>query len=332
MRIAMFSTKPYDREFFEAANEAHGHEIVFHEAQLHEDTCSLARGFDAVCVFVNDDVSSAVLEHFDDWDIRLVLTRSAGFNHIDLEAADAHEITVARVPAYSPWAVAEHAVALVLALNRKIHRAWNRVREGNFSLNGLLGFDLRGRTVGVVGTGKIGMHFAQLMVAFGCDVVAYDPMPDPELTDEIGGRYVSLDELFGLSDIISLHCPLTDETHHLVDADAIASMKEGVMLVNTGRGALIDTPAVIDGLKSQQLGYLAIDVYEEEEQYFFEDRSDRIIQDDVLARLMTFPNVLITAHQGFFTREALTEIAETTLGNATAFESGDGELATVVPQ
>lgn len=326
MKIVVFSTKPYDREFLEAANGASGHALTFLEARLDVETCGLARDHDAVCVFVNDDVSRAVLERLAGWDIELVLTRSAGFNHIDLPAARELGMRVGRVPAYSPWAVAEHAVALVLAANRKIHRAWNRVREGNFALNGLLGFDLHDKTVGVVGTGKIGKQFATIMLAFGCDVVAHDPSPDPDLASRPGVRVAPLDELFAVSDIISLHCPLTPETRHMIDRDAIARMKEGVMLVNTGRGALVDTRAVIDGLKSGRIGNLALDVYEEEEQYFFEDRSNVVLQDDVLARLMTFPNVLITAHQGFFTREALEKIAEVTIGNATAFESGKGEL------
>lgn len=314
----MFSSKPYDEEFF--TRHAGEHQITFLEARLSHDTAPLADGFEGVCVFVNDDVNAAVIEKIAAGGTRLVLTRSAGFNHIDLTAAVAHDIAVGRVPAYSPSAVAEHTVALVLAVNRRIHRAWNRVREGNFALHGLLGFDLDGRTVGVVGTGKIGKKFATIMRAFGCEVLAYDPYPD-ESFDTV--RYVPWEELVERSDIISLHCPLNAQTHHLVDAAAIARMRRGVLIVNTGRGGLIDTAAVIDGLKSGQIGDLALDVYEEEEEYFFEDRSDRIIQDDVLARLMTFPNVLITAHQGFFTEEAMTEIARTTLANATAFERGE---------
>lgn len=314
MRIAMFSTKAYDRDFFSRADSEH--ELVYHEARFNEATVPLAEGFDAVCVFVNDDVNAAAIEALSELGIELILTRSAGCNHIDLNAAREFGVAVGRVPAYSPNAVAEHTVALILAVNRKIHRAWNRVREGNFALHGLLGFDMNERVVGVVGTGKIGAIFARIMHAFGCEIIAYDPYPDASLEHV---RYVALDELFELSDIISLHCPLRDETHHLINAAAIAQMKKGVLIVNTGRGALIDTSAAIAGLKSGRIGSLAIDVYEEEEEYFFEDRSDHIIHDDVLARLMTFPNVLITAHQGFFTREALSEIAKTTLENATAF-------------
>lgn len=318
MRIAVFSTKPYDRDYFERCRS--GHELVFIETRFTAATARLADGFDAICVFVNDEVDRASIEELADRGVRLILTRSAGFNHIDVTAAHDHDIGVGRVPAYSPSAVAEHTVALVLAVNRKIHRAWNRVREGNFALHGLLGFDLDGHVVGVVGTGAIGRKFATIMRAFGCEVLAFDPCPD-EAFDAV--TYVGFDELLRRSDVVSLHCPLTSETHHLIDSVAIAAMKPGVLIVNTGRGALIDTAAVIAGLKSGHIGELAIDVYEEEEEYFFEDRSDRIIQDDELARLLTFPNVLITAHQGFFTREALTEIARTTLGNASAFERGE---------
>jgi D-lactate dehydrogenase len=318
MRILVFSTRPYDQTYFEACESEH--EIEFLETRFTPATAGLAAGFDAVCVFVNDEVSRASLDVLAGHEVGLVLTRSAGFNHIDVEAARELGIAVGRVPAYSPSAVAEHTVALVLAVNRKIHRAWNRVREGNFALHGLLGFDLDGRVVGVVGTGAIGRKFATIMHAFGCEVLAYDPYPAPDL-DAV--RYVELDELFAESEIISLHCPLTADTHHLIDRDAILNMKRGVLIVNTGRGGLIDTAAVIDGLKSGHIGELAIDVYEEEEEYFFEDRSDAIIQDDMLARLMTFPNVLITAHQGFFTHEALEEIARTTLDNASAFERGE---------
>jgi D-lactate dehydrogenase len=317
LKIIVFSTKPYDREFFDRENEHHT--IEYRETRFSEATVPLAAGFDAACVFVNDAVTAPAIEALSRLGIGLILTRSAGFNHIDLDAARTHGVAIARVPAYSPSAVAEHTVALILAVNRKIHRAWNRVREGNFALHGLLGFDLNGRTVGVVGTGKIGRLFARIMGAFGCKVIAFDPYPDPDWND---AEYVTIDELFERSDVISLHCPLTPETQHLIDADAIARMKRGVLIVNTGRGGLIDTAAVIDGLKSGQIGDLALDVYEEEEAYFFEDRSDSIIQDDTLARLMTFPNVLITAHQGFFTEDALSEIARITLENATAFEQG----------
>jgi D-lactate dehydrogenase len=254
----------------------------------------------------------------------LIALRSAGFNHVDLEAADALGLVVARVPAYSPHAVAEHALALVLALNRKIFRAYNRVREGNFSLEGLLGFDLHGKTVGVIGTGKIGLIFARTMRGLGCRVLAFDPYPSAEAEGVV--EYVSRAALYAESDVISLHCPLTPETHHLIDDDAIEAMKPGVMLVNTSRGQLVDTRAVIEGLKRGRIGHLALDVYEEEEDLFFQDLSDRVIRDDVFSRLLTFPNVLITGHQGFFTEEAVTNIAETTLANVTAFETGAGTL------
>ncbi|MEZ6189446.1 MAG: 2-hydroxyacid dehydrogenase [Planctomycetota bacterium] len=324
MRVAVFSSKPYDREFLEAANAAGEHELVFFEAGLDLRTATLAAGFGAVCAFVNDTCSAEVLEALAEGGTRLLALRSAGFNHVDLGAARRLGITVARVPAYSPYAVAEHAVALVLALNRRTHRAYARVREGNFALQGLLGFDLHGRTVGVVGTGKIGLCFARIMAGFGCRVLGADPRPSPEFLEL--GEVVELDALFRESDVISLHCPLTPETRHLIDAEAIEHMRDGVMLINTGRGALVDTRAVIAGLKAQKVGYLGLDVYEEEEALFFEDHSGDVIQDDVFMRLLTFPNVLVTAHQGFFTREALANIARTTLGNVSAFERGEGEL------
>ncbi len=325
MRIAVFSTRSYDREFLEAANARHGHELVFLEPRLTPETVALAAGFPAVCVFVNDQLSHGVLRELHRGGTRLLALRSAGFNHVDLVAARELGITVARVPAYSPHAVAEHALSLILALNRRLHRAYNRVREGNFSLEGLLGFDLHGRTVGIVGTGKIGTVFARLMAGFGCRLLAFDPLPNPEC-EEIGVHYIALETLFRESDIIALHCPLTPATHHLIDAEALAQMRPGVMLINTSRGALIDTRAVIDALKGGKVGYLGLDVYEEEDDLFFEDLSGQVIRDDVFARLLTFPNVLITGHQGFFTEEALANITETTLANVTAFERGEGEL------
>ncbi len=324
MKIAMFSTKSYDKTYFERANRAHGHEITFLEPRLLPETAPLAAGHAAVCAFVNDDLSAEVLRSLKEHGVELLALRSAGFNHLDLEAADDLGLTVARVPAYSPHAVAEHAVALILGLNRKVFRAYNRVREGNFSLEGLLGFDLHGRTVGVVGTGRIGQIFAGIMRGFGCEVLGYDPYPDPDAETVLS--YVSLDELFSRSHIISLHCPLTPETRDIIDAEAVARMRDGVMLINTSRGHLVDTGAVIDGLKSGRIGHLGLDVYEEEEELFFQDLSGQVIQDDVFSRLLTFPNVLVTGHQGFFTQEAVTNIAETTLANVTAFESGDGDL------
>jgi D-lactate dehydrogenase len=325
MRIAVFSTKPYDRAALEAANREHGHTLVYLEPRLTPQTMELARGFEALCPFVNDQLSEEILESLAEDGLRLLTLRSAGFNHVDLAAADRLGITVARVPAYSPHAVAEHATGLILTLNRHLHRAYARVREGNFALDGLLGFDMQGKTVGVVGTGRIGRAFCRIMVGFGCRVLAHDPEPSDEVRG-YGVEYVELPDLFAEADIVALHLPLTPATHHLIDAAALERMKRGVMLVNTSRGGLIDTRAVIEALKSGKIGALGLDVYEEEEDLFFEDLSNAVIQDDVFARLLTFPNVMITGHQGFFTREALTNIAETTLANATAFESGEGTL------
>jgi D-lactate dehydrogenase len=328
MKVAVFSTKPFDREHLDAANRSHGHELAYLEVHLGHDTAVLAQGFPCVCAFVNDGLDRAVLEALAGGGTRLIALRSAGFNHVDLEAARALGLTVARVPAYSPHSIAEHAAGLILTLNRKYHRAYARVREANFSLHGLIGFDLCDRTVGIVGTGRIGAVFARIMHGFGCRLLAHDLTPDPAC-EELGIRYVPLDTLFRESDIISLHCPLTPRTHHLVDTRALSTMKPGVMLINTGRGALIDTRAVIASLKSGHLGYLGIDVYEEEEALFFEDLSMQVVMDDVFMRLLTFPNVVVTAHQGFFTREALAAIAGTTLENITAFEAGTGAIHTI---
>lgn len=324
MKVAVFSTKPFDERFLAQAARAHHHELTFLEPRLVPGTAALAAGHGAVCAFVNDRLDREVLRVLKDGGTTLVALRSAGFNHVDLAAAAELGLTVARVPAYSPHAVAEHALALVLALNRRIYRAYNRVREGNFALDGLLGFDMVGKTVGVVGTGAIGAIFARLVHGLGCHVLALDPHPKPEV--ERFGRYVSKEELLAESDVVSLHCPLTPATHHLIDRDAVALMKDGVMLINTSRGRLVDTRAVIDGLKRGRIGHLGLDVYEEEEDLFFEDLSNRVIRDDVFSRLLTFPNVLITGHQAFFTKEALTNIAETTLANVTAFERGEGTL------
>lgn len=321
MRVAVFSTKPYDREYLESANADHRHDLVFLDARLAPETASLAEGIPAVCAFVNDDLGSEVLEQLHAGGTRHIALRSAGFNHVDLAAADRLGLDVVRVPAYSPSAVAEHAVGLILTLNRRIHRAVARVREGNFSLNGLLGFDLARTTVGVVGTGQIGAAFVRIMRGFGCELLVHDPYPNPDV-EALGARYVPLDELYARSDIVSLHCPLTPQTHHLIGRDALEQMRPGVMVINTSRGALVDTLAVIDGLKSGVVGALGIDVYEEEEQLFFQDLSDRVITDDVFMRLLTFPNVVVTAHQGFFTREALEKIASTTLANLTAIDEG----------
>ena len=321
MKVAVFSAKPYDRLFLEPTNQQHNHELKFFSPNLDSTTVNLATGCEGVCVFVNDCLDRTILEKLHQQGVRLIALRCAGYNNVDLEAAQEFEIVVVRVPAYSPYAVAEHAIALILTLNRKIHRAYNRVREGNFALNGLLGFDLHSRTVGIIGTGKIGRIAGKILHGFGCHILAYDLYPNEEFAREYG-EYVSLEELLSRSDIISLHCPLTPETHHLIDENAISMMKKGVMLVNTSRGGLIDTQAVIKGLKSRHIGYLALDVYEQESSMFFEDMSAEIIQDDIFERLLTFPNVIITGHQAFFTEEALQNIAETTLNNITIIERG----------
>jgi D-lactate dehydrogenase len=321
MKVALFSSKSYDREYFERFNGSGNHEITYYEAPLNSDTVNLVQGYDAVCVFVNDKIDRPTLEKLSEHHIGLVALRCAGFNNVDLEAAREHDITVVRVPAYSPEAVAEHAVALILTLNRKTHKAYNRIRENNFSLEKLTGFNLAGKTVGVIGTGQIGAAFCRIMLGFGCKVIATDVYESPDLKNS-GVKYTTFSNLLEMSDIISLHCPLTPETHHLFDRKAFKKMKKGAMLINTGRGALIKTKDAIDALKTEKLGHLGIDVYEQEEKLFFRDLSEMIIPDDLISRLMSFHNVLITAHQGFFTREALQEIATTTLQNITDFEQG----------
>ena len=322
MRIALSDAHKFEREPFVEANRRHGFTLEFLDARLSEETAGLAAGFDVVCPFVNDRMNRNVLERLRKFGIRLLALRSAGFNHVDLCAAEELGLTVVRVPEYSPYAVAEHAVALILALDRKICRANARTREGNFSLDGLVGFDLHGKTVGVVGTGRIGSVFARIMTGFGCRVLGFDRIRNPALETLEGFSYAERPEVLESSDILSLHVPLTPDTRHLIDAGAFAAMKKGAMLVNTGRGALVDAKALIDSLKKNHLGYAGLDVYEEEEGIFFEDLSDRVLEDDVLARLLTFPNVLITSHQAFLTREALTKIAETTLRNVADFEAG----------
>ena len=321
MQVAVFSTKSYDRTFLEAGNEAMGHPHVlrFLEARLDRETAVLAAGSNAICLFVNDCLDGEVIAQLAAQGTRIAGLRCTGFNNVDLAAAKSLGVTVARVPAYSPQSVAEHTLALILALNRNIHRAYARVREGNFALEGLLGFDMAGRTVGIVGTGQIGLALAAILQGLGCKVLGSDPAPVREF-GALGGTYVPFSKLVEQSDIVTLHCPLTPETRHLIDADAIKRMKPGAMLINTSRGAVVDTKAVIDGLKSGKIGHLGLDVYEEEVGLFFEDLSDQVIRDDVFARLLTFPNVLITGHQGFFTGEALTAIARTTIANFTAFE------------
>jgi D-lactate dehydrogenase len=319
MRVAMFSTQAFEQSFFKQVNREHRHELIFLEPNLSQRVASLARDCPAICVFVNDRLNSRVLETLQEGGTRLIALRCAGFNNVDLEAADKLGMTVARVPGYSPYAVAEHTVALILSLNRKLHRSVARVREQNFSLNGLLGFDLHGKTVGVIGTGRIGSLVARIMSGFGCRLLGYDQYHNPDCL-ALGMEYVELDAIARASDIITLHCPLTPETHRLIDAKFLATVKRGVMLINTSRGGLVHTPAVIEGLKSGQIGLLGLDVYEEEGDLFFRDLSDEIIRDDTFARLLTFPNVIITAHQAFLTREAVTSIAEVTLQNITDFE------------
>lgn len=319
MKIAFFSTKSYDRKFFDRYVSTH--QIVYFDAPLNKHTVNLVVGFDAVCVFVNDKLNSYIITELKKHGIKLIALRCAGFNNVDLVSAKENGITVVRVPAYSPYAVAEHAVALILTLNRKTHKAYNRVREGNFSLERLIGFDLHGKTVGVIGTGKIGQVFCDIMLGFGCNVIAFDLMENKELAAK-GVLYLPLIELLERSDIISLHCPLNEQTKKIISKQTIEMMKDGVMLINTSRGGLIDTAAVIHALKTGNIAYLGLDVYEQEEKLFFNDLSENVIQDDMILRLLGFPNVLITSHQGFFTEEALTQIAETTLSNIDAFESG----------
>ena len=314
MKVAFFDTKPYDVPGFDHYAAGAGLEIKYFETRLNADTVSLASGFDAVCVFVNDTVDSAVVEKLYEMGVKVIALRCAGFNNVDIAACQG-KIRVFRVPAYSPHAVAEHAMALLLTINRRTHKAYIRTRDFNFSLQGFVGFDLYGKTVGVIGTGKIGRVFADISKGFGMKVIAYDKYPNPAT----GLEYVSLDELFAQSDIISLHCPLTEETKHVICADSIAKMKKGVTIVNTSRGALINTEDLITGIKEKKVGAACLDVYEEEGEYFYEDKSDKIIDDDVLARLLSFNNVIVTSHQAFFTKEALHNIAETTLQNIEDF-------------
>ena len=321
MKVAFFSSKSYDQEYFSKVNKNFGHTLEFFETRLNSSTVSLATGYDAICSFVNDQVDEPTLKTMKDLDIQLLSLRNAGFNNVDLEAAGKYNITILRVPAYSPEAVAEHALALILTLNRKTHKSYNRVREGNFSLERLIGFNISGKKIGVVGTGTIGKAFIKLLKGFNTEIFAYDPYPDEKLKNE-GVKYVSLEETLSRSDIISLHCPLNHDTYRMINANSLKNVKKGAMLINTSRGKLIDTEAVIDSLRDLQLGSLGIDVYAEEEKIFFKDLSEMIIDDDVISRLISLPNVLITAHQAFLTREALLQIAETTLQNITDFEQG----------
>ncbi len=321
-KILFYDAKPYDIEFFEKANSNYGYEFKFFKEKLDIETAILSKGYNVVCLFVNDNANKETIEKLKENNVDLIALRCAGYNNVDLFTAYKNKIHVVRVPAYSPYAVAEHTVALMLTLNRKIHKAYLRTRELNFSINGLMGFDMFGKTVGVIGTGQIGKIAINILKGFGVKIVAYDVYPDKSFAAKIGFEYTNLDNLFSESDIITLHCPLTPETKYIINENSITMMKDGVIIINTSRGKLIDTKALINGLKSGKIGGAGLDVYEEESEYFFEDYSTQIIEDDVLARLLTFPNVLITSHQAFFTREALTNIAETTLQNIKDFYNG----------
>jgi D-lactate dehydrogenase len=321
MKIAVFSAERYDREFLDVANVVEKHHLNYFVDALNLQTVNLAAGHDAVCIFVNDNADASVLEALQRGGTHVVALRCTGFNNVDLAAAERLGIKVVRVVNYSPYSVAEHAVGLLLAVNRKIHRAYNRTRDSNFALDGLMGFDLHGKTVAVIGTGKIGRVFARIMLGFGCDVIGYDKYPSAEF-EAMGARYVTSGEIGAQTDIISLHCPLTPETHHIINAETLARAKPGALLINTSRGGLVHTEAAIDALKSGQLGGLALDVYEQEAGLFFRDLSSTVITDDVLQRLISFPNVIVTGHQAFFTREAITTISETTLRSVTEFASG----------
>lgn len=323
MKIAMYSSRQWVHGAFEPLVGEHGCGVSWFEPRLTVATAPLAAGHEVVCAFVNDELGADVLERLKASGVRLIALRCAGFNNVDLKAAAKLGLGVVRVPAYSPHAVAEHAVGMMLCLNRRFHRSWARLREGNFALDGLLGFDMHGKTVGVVGTGRIGKVLCRIVAGFGCRVLAFDVVRDREL-EEAGVEYVGMDRLYRESDIVSLHCPLTKDTRHLVDAAALEAMKQGVMIINTSRGPLVDTKAVIASLKKGKVGCLGLDVYEEEQELFFEDRSEEVIQDDVFVRLQTFPNVLITAHQAFFTKEAVDNIAGVTMENIKTFmETGD---------
>ncbi len=328
MKVAVFSTKPYDERTLQKFNDGY-HQLIYFPVRLTPLTASLAKGFDAVCCFVNDQLDSECIGLLAEHGIKYIALRCAGYNNVDLQACAKHNLQVARVPEYSPYAAAEHAVGLIMDLNRHIHRAFSRVRENYYLLDGLLGFDMHGKTVGVIGTGKIGISFTKIMLGFGCKVIAYDPYESDEVKN-LGAVYKPLESVFAESDIISLHCPLTPDTHHIIDKSSIKQMKKGVMIINTSRGGLVDTVAVIKGLKNEKIGYLGLDVYEEETDLFFEDLSNTVLLDDVFARLLTFSNVVITGHQGFFTREALDAISTVTVNNLTAFESGDLSAACLI--
>ncbi len=320
MRIAVFSTKSYDQEYFEKYNGEYNYNFTYFETALKASTANLTNGFDAVCIFVNDIIDKETLKILSVNNIQLIALRCAGYNNVDIEAARNYNIKTVRVPAYSPESVAEHAIALVLTLNRKTHKAYNRVREGNFSLKNLIGFNLQGKTIGVIGTGQIGATFIKVIKGFGCKIIAFDINKNKDLLD-LGVEYLDVNEVFKHSDILSLHCPLNQHTKHIINEKSIALMKEGVMIINTSRGGLVNTADVIEGLITKKIGYLGIDVYEQEENLFFRDLSEHIIQDELILRLMSFPNVLITSHQAYFTKEAMEEITLTTLGNIKSFEN-----------
>ena len=320
MKVAIYDTHNFEKEMIREANKDFLHEIHFFEVRLTKETALMARGYDCISAFTNDKLDEEVLTLLSSEGIKLIALRSAGFNHIDLLAAKKLGLKVVRVPEYSPFSVAEYAVGLILCLNRKIHKAYNRVREGNFSLDGLVGFDLHGKTIGVIGTGRIGQAFIRIMRGFGCHVLAFDLLPNRQFADEVGCRYTSFEEVIEMSDIISLHLPLSKESTHLINNETFQKMKKGCILINTGRGKLIDTKALISSLKRGDINGAGLDVYEEEENFFFQDHSGQVLQDDVLARLMTFPNVLLTSHQGFLTKEAIHNIAHTTLQNINDFE------------
>jgi D-lactate dehydrogenase len=321
MKLAFFDAKPYDVKSFNEINRKYQFEITYFKYHLTEKTVELTHGFDGVCVFVNDTISAMVINKLVENGVRIVALRCAGYNNVDLEAARG-KLSIVRVPSYSPHAIAEHALALILSLNRKIHRAYFRTRDNNFTISGLVGFDLFGKTAGIIGTGKIGLILIDILKGLGMNVIAYDSFPRREEAEKKGFTYVSLEELFNQSRIVSLHCPLTPETHHLINHNTIFQMQEGVMIINTGRGGLIDTKALIEGLKVGKIGSAGLDVYEEEEDYFFEDYSEHSIYDDVLARLLTFNNVLVTSHQAFLTEDALRNIGETTCENLNDFIQG----------
>ena len=329
IKIAFYDAKPYDIDFFNKANQQYCFQINYIQSHLTILTAELARDHDAICVFVNDIVTEEIINKLIKYNVKIIALRSAGFNNVDLKAAE-NKIMIVRVPAYSPYAIAEHTIALLLTINRKTHKAYNRTREGNFNIDGLMGFDLHGKTIGIIGTGKIGQLVIKIAVGFGMKVIAYDIFPNKMLENLLGFKYVHLENLYEDADIISLNCPLTKDTHHLINEDSISKMKEGVIVINTGRGKLIHTRALIQGLKSKKIGGAGLDVYEEEGDYFFEDFSNKILLDDNLTRLLSFNNVILTSHQAFFTQEAMTQIAGVTLKNLSDYFSENENINKVI--